>query len=83
MLAITANGLSSIRRASRALLGFFIFMSVVFLLGTLNQVTHPFPPGTRTLAGVVFQGTAITGRTRAARRTGFGRLGPGLITCQL
>jgi hypothetical protein len=60
MLAMTTNRLSAIQRASRALLGFFIFLSVIFLLGTLNQVAHPFPPGTRTLAGVVFEGPAIT-----------------------
>ena len=35
-------------------------MSVISLLGTLNQITIPFPPGTRTLVGVVFQGAAIT-----------------------
>jgi hypothetical protein len=62
MLAITANRLSAIQRASRALLVFFIFLSVISLLGTLNNIAHPFPPGTRTLTGVVFQGTAITGK---------------------
>src|SRR5579871_4312180 len=62
MFAITANGLSAIQRSSRALLIFFIFMSFISLWGTLNNVVHPFPPGTRTLAGVVFQGTAITGK---------------------
>jgi hypothetical protein len=62
MLAITASRLSAIQRASRALLIFFIFMSVISLWGTLNNMVHPFPPGTRTLAGVVFQGTAISGK---------------------
>jgi hypothetical protein len=62
MLAFTANRLNSIRRASRALLVFFIFMSALSLLGTLNNVMHPFPPGSRTLAGVVFEGTAVTGK---------------------
>ena len=60
MLAMTADRLSTIQRASRALLVFFIFMSVISLWGTLNNIVHPFPPGTRTLAGVVFKGTAIT-----------------------
>ena len=60
MLAMTADRLSTIQRASRALLVFFIFMSVISLWGTLNSIVHPFPPGTRTLAGVVFKGTAIT-----------------------
>jgi hypothetical protein len=62
MLAMTANRVSTIQRASRALLAFFIFMSVISLWGTLNSVVHPFPPDTRTLAGIVFQGTAITGK---------------------
>jgi hypothetical protein len=62
MLAITKDRLSDIQRAGRALLIFFIFMSVISLWGALNSVVHPFPPGTRTLAGVVFQGTAITSK---------------------
>jgi hypothetical protein len=60
MLAMTADRLSTIQRASRALLVFFIFMSVISLWGTPNNIVHPFPPETRTLAGVVFQGAAIT-----------------------
>jgi len=62
MFAITPDRLSEIQRASRALLIFFIFMSVISLWSTLNNIVHPFPPGTRTLAGVVFEGTAITGK---------------------
>jgi len=62
MLAMTADRLSSIQRASRALLVFFIFISVISLWGTLNSVVHPFPADTRTLAGVAFQGAAITGK---------------------
>src|ERR1700733_3415047 len=64
MLAITANRLSSIRRSSRALLGFFILLSILFVIGTLNKMEHPFPPGARALAGIVFQGTALTGKIR-------------------
>jgi hypothetical protein len=60
MLAMTADRLNTIQRASRALLVFFIFMSVINLWGTLNNIVHPFPPDTRTLAGIVFEGTAIT-----------------------
>jgi len=60
MLAMTADRLSTIQRASRALLVFFIFISVISLWGSLNSIVHPFPPDTRTLAGVVFKGTAIT-----------------------
>lgn len=62
MLAITANRLSTIQRASRALLVFFIFMSVISLWATLNNIVHPYPPNTRTLAGVLFEGAAITGK---------------------
>lgn len=61
-MAISSNRSKAIQSASRALLVFFIFVSVISLLGTLSQMRHPFPPGTRTLAGVVFQGTAITGK---------------------
>jgi len=59
-MAMTADRLSSIQRASRALLIFFIFMTVISIWGTLNNVVHPFPADSRVLAGVVFQGAAIT-----------------------
>jgi len=62
MLAITANRENEIRRASRALLVFFIFMTVISIWSTLANLAHPFPPDTRTVAGVEFQGAAITGR---------------------
>jgi Protein of unknown function (DUF2975) len=62
MLALTANRLVAIQRASRSLRIFFIFLAAVLAFGTLNKFTQPFPPGSRTLAGVVFQGTAITGK---------------------
>jgi hypothetical protein len=62
MLALTANRLVAIQRASRWLRIFFIFLAAVLVLGTLNKITQPFPPGSRTLAGVVFQGAAITGK---------------------
>jgi hypothetical protein len=60
MLAMTADRLGSIQRASRALLVFFIFMSVIFLWSTLAGIAHPFPADSRTLAGVVFTGAAVT-----------------------
>jgi hypothetical protein len=60
MLAMTADRLSSIQRASRALLIFFIFMSIIFLWSTLANIVHPFPADSRSLAGVVFQGAAMT-----------------------
>lgn len=62
MLAMTADRMSSIQRASRALLVFFIFISVISIWSTLNSIVHPFPAGSRTLAGVVFEGAAITGK---------------------
>jgi hypothetical protein len=62
MLAVTPDRLGSIQRASRALLVFFIFVTVISLWATLNNVVHPYPAGTRTLAGVTFQGSAITGK---------------------
>lgn len=65
MLAMTANRLGTIQRASRALLVFFIFISVISLWSTLNNIVHPFPPDTRTLAGVEFQGAAITGKIQS------------------
>jgi hypothetical protein len=64
MLAMTPDRLSKIQRASRALLIFFIFMSVISLWGTLNAIVHPFPADTRTLVGVVFQGAAITDKVQ-------------------
>ena len=60
MLTLTANRVAAIQRASRALRIFFIFLAVVLVLGTLNKITQPLPPGTRTLAGVLLQGATIT-----------------------
>jgi hypothetical protein len=65
MLALTPNRLAAIQRASRSLRVFFIFLAAVFVLGVLNKITVPLPPGTRTLAGIVFQGAAITARIQA------------------
>jgi hypothetical protein len=66
MLAMNTNRLGSIQRSvqrsSRALLVFFIFISVISLWSALNNIVHPFPPDTRTLAGIVFEGPAITGK---------------------
>ncbi len=64
MPAMTPDRLSQIRRASRALLVFFIFMAVISLWATVANIVHPFPPGTRTLAGIAFQGEDITGKIR-------------------
>lgn len=62
MFAITENHVSTIQRASRWLLGLFIFLALILAWGTVNRIVHPFPPGTRTLAGVVFEGAEITGK---------------------
>lgn len=62
MFAMTADRLIAIQRASRWLLGFLIFMFVLSVWITLNEIAHPFPPGVRMLAGVGFQGAAITGK---------------------
>ncbi len=62
MLAMTADRMNTIQRASRALLIFFIFMSVISLWGTYAAILHPFPADSRTLAGVVFEGAAVTGK---------------------
>ena len=56
MLAMTPERMNAIQRAGRALLIFFIFMSVISLLSTLSNVVHPFPADTRTLAGVELHG---------------------------
>lgn len=60
MLATTPARLSTIQRTGRALLVFFIFMSVISLWSTLAGVAHPVPADSRTIAGVVFQGAGIT-----------------------
>jgi hypothetical protein len=60
MLAMTADRMGSIQRASRALLIFFIFISVISLWSTFAAIAHPMPADSRTLAGVVFAGAAIT-----------------------
>ena len=60
MLALTVDRMSSIQRKSRALLIFFIFMSVISLWSTLANIAHPFPADSRAVAGVVFAGTEIT-----------------------
>jgi len=60
MLAMTADRLNTIQRASRALLVLFIFISVINLWATVTNIVRPFPADSRTLAGIVFQGAAIT-----------------------
>ena len=64
MLAMTADRLSTIQRVSRALLVFFIFISVISLWSTVTNIVHPFPADSRALAGVVFEGSAITGKVQ-------------------
>jgi len=64
MPAMTAERQNTIKRASRALLIFFIFMSVISLWGTLAGVMHPVPADSRTIAGVVFEGAAITDKVQ-------------------
>ena len=59
MLAMTAERQNTIQRASRALLGFFIFMSLISLWGTLAGIAHPVPADSRTVAGVVFEGATL------------------------
>jgi len=65
MFAMTADRKNTLQRTSRALLVFFIFMSVITLWGTINSIVHPFPADSRTLAGVVFQGEGITDKIHA------------------
>jgi hypothetical protein len=60
MLAMTAERQNTIQRASRALLVFFIFMSVISVWSTLANVAHSSAADSRVLAGIVFQGSAIT-----------------------
>jgi DUF2975 family protein len=60
MLTMTVDRLSSIQRASRALLIFFIFMSIISFWSTLSTIAHPYPSDSRSIAGIVFQGPAIT-----------------------
>lgn len=55
-----ANRLRNIQRASRWLRAFLILLAVLFLINRINTLGQPFPPDTRTLAGVVFHGTALT-----------------------
>jgi hypothetical protein len=62
MLTVNPSKLGSIQRASRALLVFFIFISVISLWGTYAGIAHPNPADTRTLAGVEFHGEAVTAK---------------------
>ncbi len=62
MLAMTPQRLALIRRASRWLQFLFVFLSLFFLVNRLSTLLNPSPSDLRTLDGVVFQGTAITGR---------------------
>ena len=64
MLALTPNRLAAIQRASRSLQVFFIFLAALFVLGVLSKITVPSLPDTKTLAGVAFQGAAITEKIR-------------------
>lgn len=65
MLTMTEDRLSTIQRASRAMLGLFILMSVIFVWSALSNLAHPFPADSRILAGVVFKGAAISDKIHA------------------
>jgi len=54
-----ANQLRNIQCASRWLRAFLVLLAVLFLINGINTLGQPFPPDTRTLAGVVFHGTAL------------------------
>lgn len=62
MLTMTAERQNTIQRASRALLVFFIFMSIISVWSTLASIAHPMPADSRTLAGVLFEGAALTAK---------------------
>jgi hypothetical protein len=63
-MVTTADRMSAIKRASRSLRALFILLSVIFVLGTLSNLTHRQPPGATMLAGVEFLGASITGKIR-------------------
>jgi hypothetical protein len=60
MLTMTQDRLGTIQRASRAMLVLFILMSVIFVWSALSNLARPLPADSRTLAGVVFEGAAIS-----------------------
>jgi Protein of unknown function (DUF2975) len=65
MAATAAARLSTIQRASRALRRFFIFLAALLVLGTLATIANAPPNGISVLAGIVFQGTSMTGKIEA------------------
>ena len=62
MLAMTPKRLALIRRASRWLQFLFVFLSLFFVVDRISTLMNPVPVDSRTLAGVVFQGAAVTGK---------------------
>lgn len=65
MMAMTAERQNAIQRASRALLVFFIFISVISVWSTLANIAHAPPTDIRVLAGVELQGAAVTDKIQA------------------
>jgi hypothetical protein len=55
-----AKRLENIQRASRWLQALLVILAPLALINRINTLEQPFPPDTRTLAGVVFHGTALT-----------------------
>ena len=60
MMAITPNRLNTIQRTSKNLRAFIIFLIVMAALGMVTKWTHPTPHDVKTIAGVAFEGPALT-----------------------
>jgi hypothetical protein len=62
MIAMTPDRLNNIQRTSRQLRAFIIFLAILAALGMITRYTHPIPHDVKTIAGIGFEGAALTGR---------------------
>jgi DUF2975 family protein len=62
MMAIAGNRMNTIQRTSRTLRAFFVLLAVLVAMGLIAKWLHPIPHEVKTIAGVAFEGAALTGK---------------------
>ncbi len=62
MTASTGDRMHTIQRTSRTLRAFFILLAILVVMGLITKWQHPIPHEVKTIAGVAFEGAALTGK---------------------
>ena len=62
MKAINGNRMNTIQRTSRTLRAFLILLAILLAMGLITRWIHPIAHEVKTIAGVAFEGDALTGK---------------------